>query len=423
MIEDTSAVDRPVAASRSVTRRVLLTAAAALVLLVAVVVVPSVSRWLTADRSVSLARVRLGTVVRGDLERDVSVQGRVIAAFHPTTSSPANGIVALEVRAGELVEQGQVLAVVASPELNSRLAQERSTLLSLESDLARQRIQERQTNLTNRQAVDLAAVELQAAQRAMRRAELTKAEGILNEVEYERVQDDLRRAELTLAHARETAALEQDTLAFETRNSELVASRQRLVVAELQRQVDELSIRAPVAGHVSRLDVEDHQAVTTGQPLVAVVDLSAFEVEILIPETYAREIGLGSPAIVRHAGREFAGTVRSISPEVEGSQVRGLVAFSEATPEGLRQNQRLSTRIILESRTGVLKAPRGPFLESGGGHQAYVVDGDTAVLTPIRVGAASVEEIEIRSGLDEGDRIIVSETARFEGAERIYLRE
>ena len=72
---------------------------------------------------------------------------------------------------------------------------------------------------------------------------------------------------------------------------------------------------------------------------------------------------------------------------------------------------------------GRLKVARGPFLESGGGHEAYAVDGDTAARRSIRVGVASVEEIEILSGLEEGDTIIISDTSRFDRAERIYLRD
>jgi HlyD family secretion protein len=424
MIQDTSAMDQPIGRNRPLTRRLLVPGIlVGAVLLVAVFVAPSLSRWMRAERSIDLSKVRMATVVRGDLERDVAVQGRIVAAFHPTTSSPATGIVALKVRAGDVVEKDQVLAVVSSPELESRLQQERSSLLSLESDLGRQRIQARQKVLADRQAVDLAAVELDAAKRAMRRAEEIRTAGLLNAVEYEKAQDDVQRTELALTHARESADLEGESLELEIRNRELDVERQRLVVADLERQVDELAIRAPVGGLVSRLDVQDHDSVTTGQKLVAVVDMSAFEVEVLVPEGYADEIGPGTPAVVSYSGEEYDGRVKSISPEVEGSQVRGIVSFGEDSPEGLRQNQRVSTRLVLESRPDVLKVRRGPVLENGGGHEAYVVDAGMAVRRDIRAGVASVDEVEILSGLEVGEQIIISDTARFQGADDVYLRD
>jgi len=424
MIQSTSAMDRPVESRHSRTRRLLVFGVPlALVLLAAVVLVGPVTRWLTTERSIDVSRVRFGQVVRGDLERDLSVQGRIVAAFHPTTSSPAPGIVRLEVRAGEVVEREQVLAVVDSPELDSRLKQERSTLASIESDLDRQRILARQEMLADQQQTDLATVELEAAQRAIRRAERSREEGILNDVEFEEAEDNLRRTELALDHSRQDAVLAKETLEFEVRNGELRVERQREVVADLHRRVGELSVRAPVAGLVSRLDVDDHDAVAIGQPLVTVVDLSAFEIEILVPESYADEIEPGTPAVVTFAGDSYAGEVKIVSPEVEGSQVRGIVNFTDQMPDGLRQNQRVSTRLVLESRGDVLKVPRGPFLEAGGGRQVYRVEGDIALLHPVEVGAVSVGEVEVVSGLEEGDRIIISDTARFEKAKKVFLRK
>jgi HlyD family secretion protein len=83
----------------------------------------------------------------------------------------------------------------------------------------------------------------------------------------------------------------------------------------------------------------------------------------------------------------------------------------------------VSTRLLLESRLDVVKVPRGPFLENGSGRQAYVIDDHIATLRPIRVGALSLTEVEILSGLDVGDQIIISDTSRFDGAERVLLTE
>jgi HlyD family secretion protein len=424
MIQDSSTMDRPLDARRDRNRRILLLALLVTVpLALLIAFFPSIRGWMGSERSVALSRLRVAEVVRGDLEREVSVQGRIVAAFHPTTSSPASGIVALKVRAGDVVERGQTLAVVDSPELSSKLEQERSTLSSLESELERQRILARQAILADRQRIDLAEVELEASRRAMRRAKESREQGIINDVDYEKAQDDLRRAEVGLAHARENADLERETLEFEVQSRKMQVARQELLVEEVGRQVERLAVRAPVAGLVSRLDVQDHDPVVPGQPLVAVVDLSAFEVEVLVPENYADEVGPGTPAVVECDGRARDGVVRSISPEVEGSQVRAIVTFRGESPEGLRQNQRVSTRLVMESRPAVLKVARGPFLDGGGGREVYVVEGNVAVLRPVRVGAASLSEVEIVEGLEEGDRIIVSDVTRFRGAERIYLRD
>ena len=131
---------------------------------------------------------------------------------------------------------------------------------------------------------------------------------------------------------------------------------------------------------------------------------------------------MGTEAVITYDGREYPGRVKSMSPEVEGSQVRGLVVFDGDSPGALKQNQRVSMRLIMESKFQVLKVARGPFLENGAGRQAYLFDGDLAVLSPIEVGAVSISEVEILTGAEEGDRIIISDTTRFNGAETVLVR-
>ena len=417
-------MDKPVAPPRTVGRRgVVFGALGALALVLLIAAIPTVRRWARADRAVDAATLRIAEVTQGDLEADVSAQGRIVAAHHPTLFSPAQGKVTLRVKAGTEVVQGQVLATVDSPELMSRLVQERSTLLSLQSDFERQRITTRQTLMRNQQLVQVLTVRLAAAKRAMTRAQQTFDEGLLNRVDYERAQDDVHLAELELKNAQHAADFEKETLDFEVKNRAQLVARQQAVAGELQRQAQGLEIAAPFAGMVATVNVQDHDAVTRDQALLTVVDLSAFEVEFDLPENYGSEVGPGTPAEILYEGRKYKGKVNAVSPEVTDSQVRGTLVFDGETPAGLRQSQRVSVRLILEHRTNVVKVPRGPFLESGAGRHAYVVDGGVAVRREIAVGAISVSQVEIVKGLRPGERIVLSDTSSFGGARTVLVRD
>ena len=107
---------------------------------------------------------------------------------------------------------------------------------------------------------------------------------------------------------------------------------------------------------------------------------------------------------------------------MRAGQVQGTVKFRGGMPPGLRQSQRVSVRLIFEKRPGVLKVPRGPFLEGGGGRQAYVLADGLATLRPIRVGATSVSEVEIVEGLKEGDRSSSPDMEQFNGAKTVLVR-
>src|SRR5688572_7554253 len=122
MIHNSQSMDRPVTAQRS--PRVIAAIVAGVVLATIVAIAfPAMRRWFRADKSVEARNLRFATVTRGDLLRDLSVQGRVVASLSPTLFSPGQGIVALRTRAGAPVKQGAVLAVIDSKELHAALDQ------------------------------------------------------------------------------------------------------------------------------------------------------------------------------------------------------------------------------------------------------------------------------------------------------------
>ena len=162
--------------------------------------------------------------------------------------------------------------------------------------------------------------------------------------------------------------------------------------------------------------------VAANGPVLSVVDLSRFEVEMKVPESFARELAIGMPAQVASNGATFAAEIAAVSPEVVNGEVTARVRFAGGRqPPGLRQNQRLSVRVVMDTRRDVLMVERGPFVEQDGGRSAYLVDGSSAVRTPIQTGAASLDAVEIVSGLKAGDRIVVSGTDQFDNADRVRL--
>jgi HlyD family secretion protein len=424
LILDAAKMDRPTGRRRWTRHKIAALVSFALALIACLALLaPAARRWARAERVVDAERLRIAEVTEGDLERDVALQGRVVAALHPTLYSPTQGIVTLLARPGAEVAKGQPLARIDSPELASRLAQERATLLSLRSELGRQQIAARQAAVRAKQVSDVLALRLEAATRALRRATEMNEQGVLSRTEHEKANDEVELASLEVKNARETAELEKEALAFEERNRKLHVQRQEAVVAELERQVAQLRVDAPFDGMVASMSVQDRDAVVRNQPLLSVVNLTTFELEVELPEGHAADVTPGTRAEVKIQGKLHPARVTSVSPEVQSGQVRATVAFEGESPAGLRQSERLATRLVLERRRSVLKLPRGPFLESGGGRQAYVVEGGVAVLRAVTVGATSVSEVEITFGLRAGERVIVSDTSVFEGARTILIRE
>jgi HlyD family secretion protein len=142
---------------------------------------------------------------------------------------------------------------------------------------------------------------------------------------------------------------------------------------------------------------------------------------VKVPESFARDLAIGMTGQISGNGNTWKGLVSAISPEVVNGEVAARVRFEGATPKQLRQNQRLSVRIVLDHRDNVLTVQRGSFVDESGGSYAYVVRDGIATKTPIRVGASSIDKVEILQGLKEGDQIVISGTDNFKSADRVAI--
>lgn len=395
---------------------------AAVLAVIVVLALSAMANWFSAEATVSADRVRTATVERGSFVRDVGVQGRIVAAVSPTLYSPAGGTVTLRVQPGDAVSRDQVLADMDSPEIQAEYSQQFALVQSLQAELERQKIQARKAQVRSQQTIDLAKVKLTAAEREMRRAEKSIEIDAISDIDYERYKDELATAQVEHNHAIQDAALEKDSLEFEIKTRRLELESQQLAVENLKRRVNDLTIRSPVDGIVGNLAVNQKAVVGPNEPLITVVDLSAFEVEVRIPEAYADDLGIGMAAEVQYNSKIYASHLTALSPEVIANEVTGRLRFSEDVPQGLRQNQRLSARIVIDQFEDVLKIRRGAFTDTAGGRFAFVLDDQgMARKRPIRLGARSVSEVEIVSGLQHGDRVIISNVADFQGRDLIRV--
>lgn len=384
---------------------------------------PALSNWASTEHSLSSEDLRMAKVKRGDFIRDISVQAKVVAAVRPVLYSPAQGTVSFLVDAGDKVEQGQVLARIESPELTSEYQQQAANLQGLKTQLARQVIQAKSMALAKQKDVDKAKVALNAAKREKRRADEAVAKQLISDIDFQKAADDLQNAQLEFNLVLQEAKLLDESQAFETQTKQLEVDTQTLKVDELKRQVESLAMLSPVSGLVGNLLAEQKNAVSKNQALLNVVDLSHFELTLQIPESYADDLALGMNTQINFNGDTYAGNLVAVSPQITDNQVEAKVRFSDKTPSGLRQNQRLTTRIILEQKQNVLYLPRGPYTSHQGGRFAYVVKQGIAHKTPVKLGARSLSQIEVLDGLNPGDRVVISSLEAFANANRVSLTQ
>ena len=421
MIRDTSAQDRMVEVKPNRKRRLLFIGVGVAVLVVLGLAMPGIMRLFSAQSSVSASRLAFATVERGPFVRDIAAEGKVVAANSPTLYATYNGAAVLKVRAGDTVKKGQVLAVIDSPELRNKLAQEQSKADAMQVDYLQAKVDARTKRSDLQKAYDNAKIDEKSAETNLSREQKAFAAGAATGVEVDQSKDALEKARIALSHAKSDLGMNNDSLNFNIQAKKLAHDNQMLVVQDLQRQVDDLDVKSPVDGQVGQLFIAPQATIAKDAKLLSVIDLTALEVEVKVPESFARDLAIGMTGQISGNGNTWKGLVSAISPEVVNGEVAARVRFDGATPKQLRQNQRLSVRIVLDHRDNVLTVQRGSFVDESGGSYAYVVKDGIATKTPIRVGASSIDKVEILQGLKEGQQIVISGTDSFKGADRVAI--
>ena len=379
------------------------------------------SPLLSGDKRVSIKQMRFATVTRGDFYRDVTVQGRLVAANSPTLFASMSGIVNYFVKSGDKVKKGQMLARIKSPELTNLLEQEHSRFIELELAVESQKIEFKSAIKDAQQAIDIGKVNLNSATLALTRANIGIEKKLISQVDFEIYQAAEQTAKVNFEHSKQNITFIREKQEFELKTRKIQFERQKLVYNNFKRRVDEMVVKSPITGLIGNINFRDYDQVDNNQALITVIKLDDYEVEVNIPEIYADELLPPLKAEIKVNGKVINGILTAISPEVEDGQVVGRLRFDTDIPDGLRQNQRVSAKVLIESKENVLKIKRGSFLDSSGGRFAYVVNGDYALKKNVIFGLRSVTEVEVVSGLKEGDKLVISNVESFANFNKIYL--
>ena len=420
MMRDTARQDRVLERPQGLRRhwRLIAVGVAVVVLLGALTAV--LLHYRGVSTSVDRSRLTLANVERGRFVRDVAADGQVVAATSPMLYASGPGIVNLRVHAGDPVKRGQVLAVIDSPDLTAKLAQEEATLASNQNDWRQAQLTAANKLRQLQDAFDQAEVDRTTAQREADRSQKAFELGSYTELQALKAKDALEKAQFAYSQAKSDLEAQPQQNRFDIDSKKALFDRQQLLVADLRRQVADLTVHSPVDGKVGQVQISDRASVAKDTALATVVDLTALEVEIKVPESVARDLQPGMGATLEGDGRQWRGVVSGVSPEVVSGEVTARLKFTDAKPDGLRQSQRLSVRILIDARDNVLMVDRGSFVDQDAGF-AYVVRDGVAERRPVRLGASSVQKVEILDGLSPGDQVVVSGTDAFNGAERVLL--
>ena len=392
---------------------------------VIVVIVGSwqVSQLKPAAPTVASSSVYFGTVKRGPMVREVRGAGNLVPEDIRWITTTATGRVErIILRPGARVEPGTVILQLTNPDLKQQVSDADmavkaavAQLESARSNLATTRMQQ-EIAVTNAQgAYDLAVTDYEANLNLQKQGIVAPLLVSQKESTVKVAKNNLELAKKTLESAKK---LEESQLAPQ----EASVSQAKARYDQMARQLNDLTVRSDMSGSLQVVGVEEGQQVGPNTNLARVSDPKRLKATIRVSETQTRDIALGQLAKIDTRSGIVKGRVSRIDPASTGGQVGVDVTFDEPLPQGARPDQSVDGVIELERLENVLFVESPTFGQEGGTISLFKVGANNeAVRTPVKLGRRSVQYVEVLEGLQEGDRVILSDMQAYENNDRVRL--
>lgn len=414
------AMDVPRTGTRPRTRRAVLALAAA----VALAAVTLGVRWL-GHRAPVVARDQLwiATVARGPLTLSVRGQGTLVPTDFRWASAPvAARVDRVLVQPGVVVEASTLLLELADPDAELAALTADRDVAQAGAELARLAAQLDGARLAQESTV--AGLDADVAM-ANRRSTIDTAmarKGVIADLESLESTDraDQLAGRLVFEQKR-LAALRRGNLA------QLAAQRSQVeqlrALAEFRhRQLDALHVRAGQAGVVQQIAAEVGQSVAAGAPLAKIVVPDHLQARLKIPEASTQDVALGLAATIDTRTGVVPGEVVRIDPAAQNGSVTVDVKLTAALPRATRVDQNVEGVIDLARTGDVLHVARPAVGEAHQTATLFVLTGEgEARRVSVTFGRAAQKDIEIASGLNAGDQVVLSDMSRWDGTDRLRI--
>ena len=326
---------------------------------------------------------------------------------------------------GETVAKDQPILRLSNPTLQLQLLQTETQRIEQRNRLEDTRFQVDQANLRTQQDITNMDYNIRRLQREFERNEALHERQLISDAEFERTKDEYdywqRRRDLTIRSYR------QDSLRQRIQIDQMEAAVQRMDqnFAIINQRLENLTLRAPVAGQLSQLNAELGELKNSGFRFGQIDVLDGFKVRAGIDEYHITRVQRGQRAITNPiGGQEYEMVVRRVYPEVANSRFEIDLDFVGEPPPTIRRGQTIRFRLEMSDPSDAIVVPQGGFFNTTGGNWIYVVDesGDFAVKQPIRLGRKNPEVYEVLEGLQAGDRVVTSSYDTFNEADRLVFR-
>ena len=368
--------------------------------------------------------LNISTVDKGVIEVSVSASGKVIPAFEEIINSPINSrIVEVYKRGGDSVDVGTPILKLdlqsAETEYNKQLDEEQMKSLQLEQQRVtnHNKLSEMEMNLkVSRMELDRKAVEL-------RNERYLDSLGAGTTDKVRQVELDYNVSILKLKEDEQKYKNEQALAEADLKVKELELNIFRKSLAETRRTLEDAQIRSPRKAILTYVNNEIGSQIGQGAKVAIVSDLSHFKIEGEIADTYGDRIAAGSKAVIKIGSEKLDGTVSDVTPLSKNGVISFTDQLEEDNHKRLRSGLKTDVYVMNAVKDDVLRIANSSYYVGKGEYELFVVNGNQLLKRKVQLGDSNFEYVEVVSGLQEGDQVIVSDMNAYKDKNKLKIED
>ena len=403
-------------------KRMALIGAGALALVVMLWVAARIGPALPeADRS----NLWIGTVKRGDMLREVRATGTLVPLYKRWLSAAtAAQVDKILVWPGSTVKPDTVLIRLSNPEVEDALSNAKAQVAAAVADVAAKHAQLQSQLLDERSALAQAQADYASAKVKIDANAKAEKLNLIPRVEYEQGRIALKQLKIRMQIEKLRVASFASSMKAQMDAVKAHLAQQRSNLQLRQRQADALNVKAGIAGVLQQVAVQEGAQVAVGANLAQVARPDVLIARLEVPEVQAKDVAIGMPVRVDTHNGVVAGKVERIDPAVTDGSVQVDVSLTGKLPPGARPDLSVDGRIRIARLDKVLSVGRPALAKADSDISLFRIDSGSGVATrvPVRIGATSVDRVQILRGLKAGDQVILSDTSQWDNYNRIRVR-
>ena len=365
----------------------------------------------------------LSTVDKGTIEVSVSASGKVVPAFEEIINSPINTrIVEIYKKGGDSVDVGTPILKLdlQSVETDYKKLLDEEQMRSYKLDQLRVNNQTKLNDLSMK--IKVSAMQLNRKKVELRNEQYLDSLGSGTTDKVRQAELSYNVAQLEYEQLKQQYDNEKEVLAAEYKVQELDFSIFRKGLAEMKRTLDDAQVRSPRKAILTYINNQIGAQVSQGSQLAVISDLSHFKVEGEIADTYGDRVVAGGKAIVKIGSEKLEGTVSSVTPLSKNGVISFTVQLNEDNNRSLRSGLKTDVYVMNAVKEDVMRIANASYYVGRGEYDLFVCDSDKEIVKrKVQLGDSNFEFVEVISGLQPGDQVVVSDMSQYKNKNKLKL--